>query len=95
MKELRLTDGEMQALVANKLRAKLRAAGFKMGPPADQEPPTFYFPININVAGEVAIVRHEDGTWTILQDEHGMLADRTAAALGIHAAAIASREVPR
>lgn len=96
MRELEMSDGEIQALVATAIRAKLKAAGFTMGATDDADavegPGAFYFPINLNLAGDCTVTRAEDGTWTITQEDNPLLADRTASAFQSHAAAIERRE---
>ncbi len=91
MRELRITDAELQALIAPGLRRKFVEAGFKTGTASDENT-SFFFPINLQLAGECFVTRHEDGTWTFTQEEAPMIADRVAQAAVSHASAIAQRE---
>jgi hypothetical protein len=98
MRSFQISDRDLQALIAPALRAKLAAAGFKMGAVMDGRSGdpncAFYFPINLNLAGDCGVRRDEDGTWTISQEESPLLADRTAETFQAHVAAIAS-QAPR
>ena len=94
MRELRITDGEVQALIAPAFRARLRAEGFKMGTASDADPSSFFFPINLNLAGHVEVVRGADGVWSIFQEDDAHINDRTAAASEYHGGAIAGRDQP-
>ena len=89
MKELRITDSELQAVIAPALRKFLAGKGFLMGTPSDSLT-TYFFPIDVNLAGCVDVTRDADGVWTITQDEHGM-AERVAVSAFEHGEAIASR----
>jgi hypothetical protein len=75
-----MTDRELQKLIATPLVAKLKAAGFKTGTPSNDHT-GFYFPINLNMAGELSIVRYEDGVWTFRQEDSYIAADRQAASI--------------
>jgi hypothetical protein len=94
VRELRITDGELQTLIATALRRKLAKAGFKTGTPSDANA-AFFFPINLELTGDCEVIRHEDGTWTFTQEETPMIADRIAQTAIFHAAAIAQREATR
>lgn len=83
MRELRLSDAELQALIAPALRKKLKAAGFAFGTATDEHA-GFYFPINLALAGSISVVRYEDGTWVFAQETNATLADRTADAFVSH-----------
>jgi len=87
MKELKLTDGELQALIAPVLCKKLRAAGFKMGTASDEESSSFFFPINFNLTGNCYVFRDADGIWTIGQED-AVIHDRVSSAMRLHIAAI-------
>lgn len=85
MKELRLTDAELQALIAPALRAKLRAAGFEAGRPSTIHGyPFFFLPINLDLAGQVSIERSEDGTWMFRQEQNPIVVERTEVAEECH-----------
>lgn len=93
MRELRLTDRDLQALVAPGLRAKLRAAGFKIGRSSGEFPAALFVPISLDLVGWCQFTRDEDGVWTILQDETRM-ADILDDAHAMHADAVATRAAP-
>ncbi len=82
MKTFQISDRDLQALIAERLRKKLAAAGFETGASmvGTEDPNSaFYFPINLNLAGKCAVMRGEDGMWTFTQEVNQALADRTAA----------------
>ena len=85
MRELRMTDGELQRLIAPAIRKKLKAAGFVSGTPSDEHA-GYFFPINIEMNG-LEVTRHEDGTWTFVQEDLA-IAGRLNDTLDIHGAAI-------
>jgi hypothetical protein len=87
MRELTMTDAQLQKLVGSALRKKLRAAGFVAGMPSDENDSCF-FPINLEVPG-LSIVRHEDGFWTFSQEDP-VIAGRLMDTNQIHGAAIDS-----
>lgn len=96
MRELTLTDRELQALIAPKLRRRLKKAGFVMGASeASDDRPSFYFVIHLDLVGFSELVRNDDGTWTISQCENAMVADRVASSNVLHEEAIARREAPQ
>ena len=70
MRELRITDVELQKMIAPVLRKRLRKAGFAMGAASADGPPTYMFPINLDLAAFVTVIRREDGTW-LFQQESG------------------------
>lgn len=90
MRELRITDGELQRLVGGALRDRLAKAGFRMGTPSDATPSSFFFPVCLNLDGDVDVVRDADGTWTITQDAFD-IAERVADTQVEHANAIHER----
>ena len=92
MRELRITDEDLQALIADGLRKKLKAAGFNTVVPSSDHA-GFFFPVNLSLAGECTVTRHEDGTWTITQEDNALLADRTDDCLGFHAQAVLGNRV--
>ena len=92
MKELRIGDRELQALIAPALTARLKAEGFHTGVPTTEHC-GFYFPINLCLAGDIEIVRHEDGTWIFSQEVDDRLASRTFAALEDHSVVCATAAV--
>lgn len=91
MKELRLTDAELQALIAPALRARLQESGFAFGRPMDARLDEFdimLFPIGLDLAGLASVERDLEGVWTFRQIDSAVLHDRTADALRSHVAAI-------
>lgn len=87
MRVLTLTDGEVAGMIAPLLRARLKEAGFVSGASSDDHT-GFYFPIALDLAGEINIVRHEDGTWVFTQTLDTALAERMNATEAIHSQAI-------
>jgi hypothetical protein len=53
-----------------------------------------WFPINLNLADQVKIESTVDGYWTITQED-GLIADRMAESLQLHAQAIVAAEKGR
>lgn len=94
MLELRLTDQELQALVAPRLVARLRKAGFKMGRTEGEFPSSMFVPISLDLVGWCSFTRDADGFWTIQQDET-RIAEVVADAHEMHYEAITGREAPR
>lgn len=89
MKELRLTDRELQDMIAPALRARLRAAGFEPMHSDGAEPMGFSLPITLDLAGDVTLERNiDEGIWTFRQVAHGDLADRTDFAERAHREAV-------
>ena len=84
MRELRISDAELQGIIAPLLRTRLKEAGFAVGTPSDQEPTTFVFPINLDLVGAVAVTREEDGTWWFQQEADPMLFDRLGESMVAH-----------
>jgi hypothetical protein len=82
MREVRMTDSELQKLVAPALREHLKKAGFFTGA-SSIDHCGYFFPINIDLAGAVKITRHEDGTWTFMQEMDVELSQRTAKCEGM------------
>lgn len=92
MKEARISDAEMQRLVATALTKRLRASGLHT---IDSSASRWAIclPVTINLAGVVVIDHDEDaGEWVFRQELEAELADRTAFAESAHAAAFSSRE---
>jgi len=89
MRTLTLTDAEVQKLIASAIRKRLKAAGFHTGTASDDHS-GFFFPIDLGLAGQVGVTRHEDGTWTIQQETNLMLAERMGTTLAAHGEAIAA-----
>lgn len=84
MKELRLTDRELQ-LIAPALRDRLSKAGFVAQDSEGNQPAGFAFPITLNLVGDVELRRDEDeGVWIFRQVEHGDVAERTEFAERAH-----------
>lgn len=92
MRELRLSDQEVQKLIAPALRRRLKQAGFVSGT-ASGHHYGFVFPINLGLAGSVSIERFDDGTWVFQQEVDMRLAERTHETFTIHAEAIARASV--
>jgi hypothetical protein len=88
VKELRLTDRELQALIAPALLARLKAAGFVTAHSEGAQPVGFAFPITLNLAGEVTLHRSDEGVWTLTQLSDGDLAERTEFAQRAHVEAV-------
>jgi len=74
VQELRISDGELQGLIAPRLRKRLAGAGFKMGSPSSEPASSFYFIINLDLAGHVTIECGIDGIWIFRQDERRLAA---------------------
>jgi hypothetical protein len=91
MNTLRISDGELQTLLATAIRKKLAGAGFKTGASMEgwgNPNCAFYFPINLNLSGQCGVQRGADGFWTFSQEDNPIMADRLAATLRAHADAI-------
>ena len=87
-RELRLTDLELQGLLATALHSRLREAGFKQGIPTTAHG-WLMFPVSLNLSGVVNITRTDAGDWVFIQqDTPGPLDERMAAAAQAHTAAI-------
>ena len=93
MIELRISDGELQQLIAPAILKRLKKAGFRNGTPSD-DMCTFFLPVNLNLAGRVKVTRHEDGTWLIQQETDDMLIERTDTCAGLNFAAFMQRDQP-
>lgn len=91
MKEFKISDAGLQALVADALRKRLIAAGLRPGAPSN-DCCAVALPVNLNLAGEVEVERDEDGTWTFRQQLDAEVSSRTAFAAECHASAVAARE---
>jgi hypothetical protein len=74
--ELRMDDRELARLIAPALQQRLREAGFKTGTASNRNA-AFYMPINLDLAGHVAVTRYEDGTWIFSQEVNSCLVQRT------------------
>lgn len=74
MREITITDGELQKMIGEGIRRRLRAAGFVLGTSERDISRTYLFPINLDLTGAVEVFRHEDGVWTIRQDETAIAA---------------------
>ena len=101
MRELRLTDIELQRLIAPALKKRLRQEGFEFGTPEGRSPGEgdpeaigmIMFPVNLDLAGCVSIERGDDGVWTFRQDTLVQL-QRFYQTLIDHHAAIEGRDSP-
>ena len=87
MKQITMTDLELQKLVGEALRARLRKEGFVPGSASDEHN-GFYFPVSLELAGDVKVTRFADGTWTFEQETNQMLAERIASSLVSHVEAV-------
>lgn len=68
MIELRITDVDLQKIIGNLLRKRLRKAGFAMGMSEAEEPTAFLLPINLDLAGHVTVVHSpEEGCFVFTQ----------------------------
>jgi hypothetical protein len=72
LRELRITDTELQEMIGTALRERLRKAGFRHGTPSD-DLYAFNLPITLDLAGTVYVRRTEDGVWTITQEEDAIM----------------------
>ncbi len=89
MRTVRISDAELQKLIATELRKRLVAGGFAPGARSDVNCFAF-FPINLDLAGSATVQRDEDGFWTFTQEVDEIAEDRTAEAHGAHASAVAA-----
>jgi hypothetical protein len=94
MKELRITDQDLQALVAPALRERLKKVGFVLGRSTGEFPAAVWVPINLDLVGWCHFVRTDDGVWVFQQDENRM-AEIVADGREDHGEAIATRQAPR
>ena len=62
MRTLTLTDAEVQKLIASAIRKRLKAAGFHTGTASDDHS-GFFFPIDLGLAGQVGVTRHEEDVY--------------------------------
>ena len=94
MREVQITDAELERLIAPAIRKFMRRVGFKMGTPSDETPSAFMFPINLNLSGAIGVHRSEDGVWTFSQEDDPMLADRMIETMIAHGQAFDTRATP-
>lgn len=95
MRELRLTDAELQGLIAPALRGRLVREGFRLGA-SEGEGATYgvlMFPVNLDLAGMVTVERTEEGVW-IFQQQERVVFDRFADSFVLHCHAIDGRDRP-
>jgi hypothetical protein len=96
MLELRLTDLELQRLLAPALKKRLRQEGFRFG--ASETPAdgfnTVLLPIRLDLADEISISRDDDGVWSFQQSDP-TIARRFMETFSDHFEAVAGRESPR
>ena len=90
MRELRISDAELQSIIAPQLRKRLRKAGFAMGAPSAEQQPTYMFPINLDVSGVMMVIRQDDGVW-IFQQEDMKIAERLEESFLMHGDACINR----
>jgi hypothetical protein len=83
VRELRLTDAALQALIAPALHERFKSAGMHTLE-RDAEHHSIVLPVRINLAGTVTIERDDDGTWVFRQELNQTLADRTSDANALH-----------
>lgn len=97
MATLRLSAQEVQALIGDALRARLKAAGFTFDRSMDARTTDydfFAFPITLALGGLVHIVQDpETGEWTF-QQTASVISERLFDSFGAHAEAMARREQP-
>jgi hypothetical protein len=91
VRELQISDAELQKIIATGIRKKLKDFGFKTGPASDGNQ-GFFFPINLDLSGEISVVRTADGVWTFTQEDDAIFADRTAECTSYAVAAMMKRE---
>ncbi len=77
MKQLSIKSDELQSLVATALKARLRAAGFKLGSSDGLERSCLMIPVNVGMTGYCQLTYHEDGTWLFEQEDDTVVAERT------------------
>lgn len=90
MKELRITDAEMQRLVALPLRTYLIRHGFKHGE-ASTDHAIYAFPVALDLAGVVTVVHEDDGHWRFVQETDETLSDRLDSSLASHTEAVVAQ----
>lgn len=90
MREVQISDAELQALIAPPIRERLKAAGFQTGASVTASCGVF-LPVFLDMAGSIEVERTEDGMWTFRQELNVELADRTADALHAHVESIGAR----
>lgn len=83
MRELILTDAEMQKLVGTKIRQRLVKAGFKIGR-SEGRNDSIWVPVDLNLLAGSHITRDEDGFWTFRQEDPMIIA-RVKDTVAIHA----------
>ena len=96
MAELHLTARELEALVGDALRARLKAAGFAFDRPMDArltEHDYYAFPLTLPLGGAVSIVQSPDGKW-IFQQTSDAISSRLHETFMAHAEAIARQKQP-
>lgn len=96
MKELQITDAQLQKIVGAALRKHLAAAGFRMGASSGETPPVYGLPVNLDLAGKFGVFHDcATGVWTITQEEDEVLCDRTTDAVRSHVEAMQTMTLPR
>jgi hypothetical protein len=95
MLELRLTDLELQRLLAPALKKRLRQEGFRFG--ASETPAdgfnTVLLPIRLDLSESVSISRDDDGVW-LFQQSDPAIERRFMESCMAHYEAIQSRQSP-
>lgn len=93
MHELRLTDLELQSLLAPALKARLRQEGFKFGEsesPHDETHNLLLLPVNLDLADEVMVERTDDGVW-VFRQSNPAISRRLLESMLAHGEAIEAR----
>jgi hypothetical protein len=93
VREVRISDADLQKIIGPPLRAFLKKNGFKSGTASD-EGTGYFFPIDLDLAGNISVVRHADGTWMFLQED-ALIADRVAQTAALHLEVIQEAEARR
>lgn len=93
MKEVRISDAQLQQIIGRPLVEHLRRNGFQTGR-GTHEQCSIAMPIELDLAGAVDIIRSEDGIWTFRQELDYALSARMEFAADSHMTAIESREAP-
>lgn len=72
---MRISDRDLQAMIAPRLKDALRRAGFKIGTNGDGHA-CFMIPVNVGLIGTSQLTLQEDGNWLFQQEESEVIADR-------------------
>jgi hypothetical protein len=77
VKELRISDRDLQKLIATGIKDALRRAGFKIGENGDGHA-CVMLPVNIGLTGISQVTHFEDGSWLFEQEETEQIYDRVS-----------------